>query len=110
MFEKDQTQGIRNWSLGLPRTSSVIAGLLLGVFGACGANVSLSVSDASGTSSFNSSGNWNSGAAPSITNSYATTNFTLRSPADTAAYTFGGGSLRIDAGGRFLMKGVGGQS
>lgn len=47
---------------------------------------------------------------PSSTNSYATAGFTLRSPAATASYLFAGGSLRVDAGGRFLMKGVGGQT
>lgn len=74
------------------------------------ANISLSASDTSGNSSFNSSGNWNNAAAPTSTNSYATAGFTLRSPANSSSYTFAGGSLRIDAGGRFLMKGLGGQT
>ncbi|MGC3958512.1 MAG: glycosyl hydrolase 115 family protein [Verrucomicrobiota bacterium] len=75
-----------------------------------GANVLLTASDALGTSSINSVGNWSNGAVPSSTNSYATAGFTLRSPANTASYTFTGGSLRIDSGGRFLMKGLGGQT
>ena len=89
----------------------LIAGLFL-VFGvglSPAATVSLDASDAGGTSSFNSAGNWNNNAAPNSTNSYFTSNFLLRSPANATAYTFAGGSLSIDAGGRFLMKGTGGQ-
>src|SRR6185503_11649211 len=66
--------------------------LTLGTPVSRGANVALSTSDVVGTSSFNSAGNWNNSAAPSATNNYSTINFTLRSPADTASYTFGGGS------------------
>ena len=47
---------------------------------------------------------------PGATNNYATAGFTLRSPQNTTAYTFGGSALSIDAGGRFLMKGMGGQT
>jgi len=84
--------------------------LLAGVGASHGANVALSASDAFGTSSFNALGNWSNGQPVSSTNSYSTAGFTLRSPADAADYTFGGGSLSIDAGGRFLMKGQGGQT
>ncbi|EEF63041.1 glycosyl hydrolase 115 family protein [Pedosphaera parvula] len=84
--------------------------LILGTSLSQGASVSLSLSDAFGTSSFNSTGNWNNGAPPSVTNSYATGAFVLRSPQDTTSYIFGGGSLSIDAGGRLLMKGAGGQT
>ncbi|HEU5069558.1 MAG TPA: glycosyl hydrolase 115 family protein [Verrucomicrobiae bacterium] len=88
------------------------AGLVLaaGVAGSHGADVSLSASDAQGTSSFNAAGNWDNGRAPNGTNTYVTAAFTLRSPANTVSYTFAGSSLRIDAGGRFLMKGPGGQT
>lgn len=84
--------------------------LCLETVSSVGANVSLTTSDAIGTSSFNSAGNWSNGAAPASTNSYSTAGFTLRSPANTSSHTFAGGSLRIDAGGRFLMKGVEGQT
>jgi len=75
-----------------------------------GANVSLNASDTFGNSSYNAAGNWSNGAAPSSTNNYFTGSLVLRSPADTASYPFAGGSLRIDVGGRFLMKGLGGQT
>ena len=83
--------------------------LVVGADFSLAASVSLSTSDLSGTSSFNSAGHWNNSAAPSSGNNYFTTDFILRSPANTMAYTFAGGSLSIDAGGRFLMKGAGGQ-
>ena len=88
--------------------------LLLTSPGLRAANVLLTGSDATGASSFNASGNWNNGIAPNAANSYATTNYVLRSPADANSYTFGGNSLRIDpyalngnVGGRFLVKGTG---
>lgn len=99
----------------LPRAtaSSVLLIAFVLVAGAVrtrGANVSLNGSDTVGTSSFNSVGHWNNGAAPTSANTYATAGFTLRSPANAMSYTFAGGSLSIDVGGRFLMKGLGGQS
>jgi hypothetical protein len=92
--------------------SLLAAGLVLaaGVAGSRGAEVSLSASDALGTSSFNAAGNWDNGMAPNGTNAYVTAAFTLRSPANAASCTFAGSSLRIDAEGRFLMKGLGGQT
>jgi autotransporter-associated beta strand protein len=66
-------------------------------------------SDGFGSSSFNSAGNWLDGTAPSAGNGYFTRNFTLRSPADKNAYTFGGDVLAIDAGGQLLFKGTDGQ-
>lgn len=92
---------------------SLLAGglvLFLGAGVSVAATVSLSASDAYGTSSFNSAGNWSNGAVPSATNSYATAGFVLRSPQNSASYTFGGGALSIDSGGRLLMKGDGGQT
>ena len=78
------------------------------------ANVSLTGSDATGASSFNSSGNWSNHTSPNGANSYFTTNYVLRSPADANAYTFGGSSLSVDpypgggnVGGRLLLKGTG---
>jgi hypothetical protein len=89
----------------------VDAGLVY-VFGAgfsLAAIVSLNPSDLGGTSSFNSAGHWNNSAAPSSGNRYFTIHFLLGSPANPTAYTFAGGSLGADAGGRFLLKGTGGQ-
>jgi len=71
--------------------------------------IPLLASDALGSSSFNSSGNWQGGNSPAGGNGYYTA-FTLRSPADTNAYTFGGSVLAVDAGGRFLLKGTNGQA
>ena len=85
-------------------------GLLAAVAVTQAANVSLTSSDPSGTSSFNSAGRWSNGAPPAATNDYFTSSYILRSPANSSSYTFAGGSLRIDAGGRFLMKGTGGQT
>ena len=93
----------------------LVAGLALGLGAglAKAGNVSLTASDAGGTSSFNSAGNWNNAAAPTAGNGYYTQGFILRSPADANPYTFAGSALSIDAytpgaGGRFLMKGPGG--
>ena len=61
------------------------------------------------TSSFNAAGDWQDGNPPTPGNGYLTESFTLRSPADTNAYTFDGSALSIDSGGRFLMKGTNGQ-
>lgn len=88
----------------------VVLALTISGFKVQGANISLGTADTVGNSSFNSAGNWSNGAAPNGTNNYFTTGFTLRSPANTTSYTFAGSSLSIDAGGRFLMKGLGGQT
>ena len=96
----------------MPSFKNIFAAGLVFVFGAGhspAANISLNASDVMGASSFNSAGHWNNGAAPVITNSYFTSSFVLRSSSNSTAYTFPGGSLSVDAGGRFLMKGTGGQ-
>lgn len=72
---------------------------------ASAANVTLTATDASGQSSFNTAGHWNNGAAPAAGNAYFTGAFLLRSPADNVSRTFAGDSLSIDAGGgRFVLK------
>ncbi|HEX7655100.1 MAG TPA: autotransporter-associated beta strand repeat-containing protein, partial [Verrucomicrobiae bacterium] len=65
--------------------------------------------DPVGISSFNSSGLWQDGSAPSAGKGYLTRTFAVRSPADSNPYTFGGSALSVDVGGRFIMKGTGGQ-
>ncbi|HEY1788759.1 MAG TPA: hypothetical protein VGJ73_11410 [Verrucomicrobiae bacterium] len=87
---------------------------LFALTNATAANVSLTASDASGASSFNSSGHWSNIAAPTAANSYFTSDFVLRSPADTSNYTFGGSALSVDqygfagnVGGRLLLKAAG---
>ncbi|HEV2691611.1 MAG TPA: hypothetical protein VG347_01815 [Verrucomicrobiae bacterium] len=92
----------------------VMMGTVLLFIDARAANVSLTGSDATGSSSFTASGHWNNGIAPNASNNYFTTNFVLRSPADTGSYTFAGSTLSIDpygfagnVGGRLLLKGTG---
>jgi autotransporter-associated beta strand protein len=71
--------------------------------------VPLVVTDTAGLSSFNNGYSWQDGNAPSAGHGYYTRIYAVRSPADTAAYTFAGDVLAIDAGGRFILKGTGGQ-
>jgi autotransporter-associated beta strand protein len=63
-------------------------------------NVTLTKSDASGTSSFAAAGNWSNGQAPSATNTYQS-GFTLRV---AATATFQGASLEILSGGDLRIK------
>ena len=57
--------------------------------------VTLSNSDSSGISSFNTAGNWDSGVAPNIPSDYFTAGNTLRTPAGTNDYVFAGNSLTL---------------
>lgn len=87
----------------------LLSGLIcvLGALAASAANVTLKTSDAAGTSSITGSTNWNNNAVAAPGNSYFTTNFTLRTPNPTASgsnYVFGGDSVSIDSGGRFIGK------
>jgi autotransporter-associated beta strand protein len=70
------------------------------------ATATMSATDASGSSSFNASGQWSNGAAPSNGNSYETYDYVLRTPANATSYTFGGDSLSI-TGGKLLCKSTG---
>jgi autotransporter-associated beta strand protein len=63
-------------------------------------NVTLTKSDASGTSSFAAAGNWSNGQAPSAANTYQTA-FILRA---AATATFQGSSLEILSGGDLRIK------
>jgi hypothetical protein len=64
---------------------------------ASAAAVTLTASDAAGTSSFNSGTNWSDGLAPSAGNDYIVGNdLRLRTPGDGGSYTFGGDSLTIN--------------
>lgn len=65
--------------------------------------------DPTGSSSFAAGTSWQDGNPPISGNGYFTRNFSLRSPADSAAYSFAGSVLSIDVGGRFIMKGTNGQ-
>jgi len=86
---------------------TTLAGWLALAISAHSANVLLNTNDILGTSSFNATGHWSNGNAPSAGNAYFTTNFILRTPGNTTSYTFGGDSLSVDAGGHMLGKTTG---
>lgn len=78
--------------------------------------ITLTNSDPSGKSSFNSATNWSNGTAPLGTNDYYTLGFTLRSPSIGSPAIFAGRSLTVNYGitnlatpgnglGKFLLKG-----
>jgi hypothetical protein len=60
--------------------------------------VNLTANDAPNTTSFNSAGNWDSGAAPSAGNDYSTRGYLLRTPSTPGNYTFDGNSLTVGGG------------
>ena len=61
--------------------------------------VNLTADDPLGQASFNATGRWSDGLAPSAGKTYETANFRLRTPADTASRTFAGQSLKLSGGG-----------
>lgn len=61
------------------------------------ANVNLTASDASTTSSLNSAGTWSDFLPPAPANDYFTSTFFMRTPEDTNNYTFAGNSLTLQA-------------
>jgi hypothetical protein len=85
----------------MKRNRVLLAALAMGglVSAANAAVVTMTAGDASGTSSYNTVGHWDSGATPTAGNTYvvniATANTWLRSPAATGSYTFGGDSLTL---------------
>ena len=83
----------------------ILANYLLGPNYVPAVTVTLTNSDALGTTSFNAAGQWNNGAAPASGNNYETFNFQLRTPATGSAYAFGGDSLTV-SGGALLWKGT----
>lgn len=68
------------------------------------ATVAMTGYDGSGTSSFNSAGQWSNSTVPTAGNDYYTANYLLRSPASSSSFTFAGDSLSVDSGGRLLGK------
>jgi hypothetical protein len=60
------------------------------------ANVTMNATDTIGTSSFNSAGHWDNGAAPAAGNDYFSGDYTLRTPTGNGSYTFAGDSLTIN--------------
>jgi autotransporter-associated beta strand protein len=73
--------------------------------------VTLSAGDGYGATSFNTSGNWNSGQAPNANNDYFTASHNLRTPSGASGnLTFAGNSLSIDGGGELVLKGADGSA
>ena len=85
-----------NTPLPSPRRLLLLASLLVPVM-AHAQVITLTNSDALGNSSFNTIGNWDSGAAPAAGNNYVTSTNVLRTPADSANYFFAGSSLTLQA-------------
>lgn len=73
------------------------------------ATVTLNATDPLGTSSFNSAGNWSSGASPTSGNAYSVgAGLTLRTPNTSGNFTFGGDSLIVSGSSAVLLyKGIG---
>lgn len=64
------------------------------------ADVTLTASDSMGTSSFNTAGHWSNSAAPSAGNDYYIDgSVRMRTPSDSANYTFAGDSLTVSNSG-----------
>lgn len=89
------TAGLLLLSLGMALASSKAS------------TINLTNTDPSGSSSFNTAGNWDNGQAPSAGNDYVTT-YQLRTPAASGNYTFAGDSLTLSGtGSSFAYKGTG---
>ncbi len=69
--------------------------------------VYLKTGDASALTSFNATGNWSNGAAPSSANNYVVSISSLRSPTGPTAATFAGNSLTLGAGAALGIKTTG---
>lgn len=85
----------------------VIVAHLLGMVISSAATVTLRTDDAANTTSFTGSTNWNPAGTPSPGNHYFTGAHVIRSINNTSTgktNVFGGDSLSIDSGGRFLCK------
>jgi autotransporter-associated beta strand protein len=65
--------------------------------------VTLNSSDAGGTSSFSSAGNWSDEKAPSWTNNYLVNALELRTPTDATFHNFYGSSLILTNGGALRL-------
>lgn len=69
------------------------------------ATVSLTASDPSGSSSFNTAGKWSPAGAPSSGNNYSTAGFALRTPTTANPSPFAGDSLSLDYSGASIGGG-----
>src|SRR5271168_4823778 len=83
------------------------------------ANVTMTASDGSGTTSMNSAGKWNNSQPPSSANDYYTGPYFIRTPPNSLGITFAGHSLTlqdVNGGGQgaparsIIYKGGGGDT
>jgi hypothetical protein len=84
-----------------------VAALLMGATVLRAASVTLTNSDALGSTSFNTALNWSNGQAPGAGNDYSTGAFILRTPANASSFTFQGASLTVNTNGNLYYKGTG---
>jgi autotransporter-associated beta strand protein len=84
----------------------VLANYLLGPNHQPTTTVTLTGSDALGSSSFNAAGLWDNAATPTAADSYETHAFWLRTPANALNHTFAGNTLKL-SGGTLLYKSSG---
>ncbi|MEI8372339.1 MAG: autotransporter-associated beta strand repeat-containing protein [Planctomycetota bacterium] len=85
-----------------------LAGILAVASNGHGAVVTLTADDAMGTTSFNASGHWSNGQAPSSGNTYVATGHTLRTPQTSLNYDFQGDSLTLNGRSWLAFKGASG--
>ena len=105
--------GTNTFTMSVNDASGMSAAATVTIFVADAPNpiVTLTNSDALGSSSFITASNWDSGAPPSAFGDYNTSSNALRTPADTSDYTFAGNSLTFPpnatATGSMIFKGGG---
>lgn len=87
------------------RFGILCVGLSWSTLSSISAIVTLTTSDPSNTSSFNSAGCWDSGSAPSAGNDYIVSNLIMRTPTAVGSYTFAGNSLTIKSNAQIVYKG-----
>lgn len=92
------------------RTTAKLAAIVCSAgLSASAADITMTGSNSSGNSGFNSGTNWPSNIAPTAGNNYFTGNNTLRTPNNSADnFTFAGDSLTVSGSGRLLYKGADG--
>lgn len=89
---------------------SAVAMLAFGLSATANAQVTLTLADPGGSSSFATAGRWSDAAAPSAGKTYSTGALTLRTPNTSETLIFGGDTLTIPTGGRLLGKPSGPQT
>lgn len=89
------------------RTTATLAAIACSAgLSASATEITMTGSNGSGTSGFNSGTNWPGNLAPTAGNDYSTGNNTLRTPnGSTAEFIFAGDSLTVSGSGRLLYKG-----